>query len=808
MDLRPSRLVRGLESLARWREAGVVVVPIRHHSPGCSAALTHLLEEVRPTTVLIEGPHEYTSLVGVLADERTVPPIAVLSVADDRSSFYPLAEFSPEWVALRWGVRHGADVAFIDRSWDADADPGNSAEGEDEPPPTRLVTLQAERHLAHSRAIARLASRLGCRDHDEVWEHLFEMRSRSEFSAWRTYLEGVLGWAALARLEADREQLDADGTHAREAVMVALLERHRRESAGPIVVITGAFHTLGLLEALDGTAEGRWITDHDPELAGEGRDSWLIRYDDARMDALREYGAGMPAPGFWQRAWREDPAADGGRALVMGVLLDVAALVRTEGDLLSSAVLIAATDHALALAALRGRAWPGRTDVLDAMLSCFVKDEAGFSGALGRAIDEVFTGRGLGQLPPGVAAPPLVAEVREQAQRLRFQVSDSTVRTVRLDTARTSAHVRRREFLATMRFIGSGFARQVGGADIVRGRGLDRLTEEWEYAWTPLVESALVDAAARGATLQDVRRSVMAERLGAENPTAAEVATLIAEMVTMGAADDLGPALRVLRECFESDSSLGSLVSALAHLIALVTEHGRRSLAPSAAEVMSAVETGLVAVSYRVGPLKDVGEEDGDQATSDVLALHDLLERLSEPDLAQRVASDGVRGELARLRSARTASAQLHGCLVALGHLDGVVSAEQLRAEVERHLHPAAEPERLAGFLLGLMRAAPDLLVHDDQVLRAASQRVESMEEDAFLRILPDLRRAFTLLRPSDTAAVASAIAAMIGVQATDLDAVLSFDPALAARARDLERALASSLERDHLTLELLGEQP
>lgn len=30
----PDRLVRGLEALRRWRAAGVVLVPVRHHSPG------------------------------------------------------------------------------------------------------------------------------------------------------------------------------------------------------------------------------------------------------------------------------------------------------------------------------------------------------------------------------------------------------------------------------------------------------------------------------------------------------------------------------------------------------------------------------------------------------------------------------------------------------------------------------------------------------------------------------------------------------------------------------------------------------
>ncbi|MBF0697817.1 DUF5682 family protein, partial [Actinomyces bowdenii] len=132
----PARLQRALDSLSAWSERGVHLAAIRHHSPACALALQSLLEEVRPTTVLIEGPSEYTALLPALQDEQTRPPVAVLSLGAATgpavgptapgpagapaggalAAYYPLAEFSPEWVALRWAGRHGARAAFIDRS--------------------------------------------------------------------------------------------------------------------------------------------------------------------------------------------------------------------------------------------------------------------------------------------------------------------------------------------------------------------------------------------------------------------------------------------------------------------------------------------------------------------------------------------------------------------------------------------------------------------------------------------------------------------------------------------------------------------
>ena len=122
-------------------------------------------------------------------------------------------------MALRWAGANGAEAAFIDRGVRPgdDDDSGAGAGGR---------TLQVEYHLARSAALDALASRLGCRDHDEVWEQLFEDRATADIRDWRGFFADTLAWSGLARLDAEPEVLDADGTRAREAVMAAaVLER-------------------------------------------------------------------------------------------------------------------------------------------------------------------------------------------------------------------------------------------------------------------------------------------------------------------------------------------------------------------------------------------------------------------------------------------------------------------------------------------------------------------------------------------------------------------------------------------------------
>ena len=79
--------------------------------------------------------------------------------------------------------------------------------------------------------------------------------------------------------------------------------------------------------------------------------------------------------------------------------------------------------------------------------------------------------------------------------------------------------------------------------------------------------------------------------------------------------------------------------------------------------------------------------------------------------------------ELTRLRE-RPTSARLHGCLVAIAYTDGELDASALGTEVAAHLHPGADPERLAAFLLGLLQAAPDLILHSPELLDALNARL------------------------------------------------------------------------------------
>src|SRR5262245_17819717 len=95
----------------------VTIFGVRHHGPGSARSLLHALEELRPQCVLIEGPPDADEVIPYAGRKEMTPPVAILVHDEERPSdavYYPFAEFSPEWQAMRWALRAKVPVRFMD----------------------------------------------------------------------------------------------------------------------------------------------------------------------------------------------------------------------------------------------------------------------------------------------------------------------------------------------------------------------------------------------------------------------------------------------------------------------------------------------------------------------------------------------------------------------------------------------------------------------------------------------------------------------------------------------------------------------
>jgi hypothetical protein len=254
--------------------------PVRHHSPACAWMVAAMIRELKPDLVMIEMPSDLARFADLLADAGTVPPVAVVALAepeagmapqneegageaDDapspsrtrqprRSLYYPFARHSPEFVAIREAAAVGAMVRFIDLPAALRSQRPGARQG-----------LSSELPFDTADFVMALRRTLGLRDGGEVGDHLFETRLGD--GDWRGFFRDVHAYCCGLRDTTDPETLAADDTLAREAAMRRHLAQEAERSA---VVVTGGFHTSALLEpADDGT-----------QPVAAAIESYLVRY--------------------------------------------------------------------------------------------------------------------------------------------------------------------------------------------------------------------------------------------------------------------------------------------------------------------------------------------------------------------------------------------------------------------------------------------------------------------------------------------------------------------------------------------------
>jgi len=771
------------------------VVPIRHHSPACAAHLERMITAIRPAAILVEGPCDFDPLIELVCDPRTRAPVAVVALREMENaspqgtsrravSYFPFCAHSPELIALQMAQAGNIPARFIDL-------PSTAREmiddGDDKPGAGRSL-LGDEQQFDVGDYVKALARELGCRDGNEVWDQLFEARINEE--DWQRFFTDVGSYCACIRGASDPARMERDGTLAREAQMRALVSRARAEWNGPIIAIVGGFHAGALFRDTAGKAVAA-----DPK-AGK---SYLIRYGMRQLDALAGYGAGLPLPGYYDRLWQlRQQGADG---LARTIITGFAAHLRSgKGDAPSFPAMVNAVEQAERLAMLRGRPFPARDDVIDAIRSSFIKDEIPVDDVpLLAELRSWLTGHAIGEVPHSAGSPPLVEAVREQARKLGFAVADGDRRSRELDIYRKPRHRAASRFCHAMVLIGTSFANRTGGPDFRNDAALDRLHEIWSLCWSPQVEARLIELSEVADTLDEALAAVLAWKLAAledegRGRSALAAIDLFATAMRAGLQQGADAILGLVERQIVEDPELASLTAALTDLVLL--RRGRDALGITD---VSAIDRIIRAAWQRVlillPELADYGEDQLRGAISSLADLRGLIELARSSHAPMDIA---LFDEALALLNQRPLMPGLAGAVMAFSLIDGQLPVERLEERLSGELKGGyVDPSDRLAFLGGVIAIARELLWITPAIINAINDVVSGADEDDFLSLLPHLRLALMPLDPREIDRLAEEVASRIGISPDNLAALVMIPEAEMTANLALDRALGELLEQD-----------
>ncbi|MEV0092083.1 DUF5682 family protein [Streptomyces sp. NPDC050738] len=706
-----------------------LLLGVRHHGPGSARAVRDALDAAVPAAVLIEGPPEGDALLALAADEEMRPPVALLAhITDDpgKAAFWPMAEFSPEWVAIRWALAREVEVRFIDLPA-ANSLAVDEEKEEEEKEEEKEEGEEGEAGSVRIDPIGVLAEAAGYDDPERWWEDVVEHR-------------GTGGGDALAPFEALAEAMAAlretygDGGHARDLLREAYMRIQLRTAVKEfgedrVAVVCGAWH-VPALAARTTLAADRALLKGLPRVRTEL--TW-VPWTHRRLARRSGYGAGIDSPGWYGHLFAAPDRP------VERWMTKVAGLLREEDRIVSSAHVIEAVRLAETLAAMRGRPLAGLGETTDAIRAVMCE---GSDVPLALVQDRLVVGDVLGEVPDAAPAVPLQRDLTRTQRTLRLKAEAAT-RELELDLRKETDAARSR-LLHRLRLLG------IGWGEPASGRGsTGTFRESWRLRWEPELSVRVAEAGVWGTTVLSAA-TAKAESRAVSATVLAEVTALAEQCLLAELPDALPVVMQALADRAALDADVGHLAQALPAL-ARSLRYGDVRATDTAA--LAKVAVGLaMRICVGLPPACTGLDADGaDQMRGHLDGVQTAIGLLVDGSDN----SAGLRGRWSQTLLGLTARDSVPGVLrgraARLLLDDGRLAEDEAARLMGLALSPGTPPVDAAAWIEGFVGGASGggmLLVHDERLMGLVDAWLTGVPGDAFTDVLPLLRRTFAAYEP------------------------------------------------------------
>ncbi|MBX2804813.1 MAG: hypothetical protein KTR19_02480 [Hyphomicrobiales bacterium] len=718
---------------------------VRHHGPGSAASLVAALDELLPERVLIEGPPEGDELIRFAASKDMKPPVALLiHAANDPSlaAFYPYADYSPEWQAMRWALKHERPVAFMDLPVAHKLALAELGREED-----KALEGKAEDKAGDAAAQDRLETGTGTVPETPVRGDpmgvLAELAGYDDSEAWWNALieqsphrPGVFT-ALETALTALREHCDSDPSFAssrreeddrREAFMRLAIADALKETSGPVAIITGAWHVPALRRKVK-RADDRAMLRKLPKQKVTA--TW-VPWTDTRLAAISGYGAGVISPGWYRHLWthwHSRPSGDAPsiRMLTAGWQSRIARLLRENGRQVDTASVIEAARLAETLASMRVLSVPGLSEMREACLATLCGGE---TVPLQLIEDQLVIGGEVGTIDEAVPQMPLQADLARQQKRVKLK-PEGLDRELAVDL-RSEAGLAKSLLLHRLTILGIPWGRIM---EANHSRGTFR--ERWMLCWEPEFSVRLAEALIYGTTLQQASNNCAFAK-ARDAASLQELSQAIEQCLLAGLDQAARSAISLLQQRSSQSNDIAGLLTSVPPLANILRYGTAREIPESELRllVLSMAEAICAGLMHSCRRLEDAPAEEMRSQLAEFGRASDLL--------GDEALAENWRAALSRLTEEEDVAPVLQGFAARTLYDRSALPQEVIALRVSRALSPANPPLKAGKWLDGFLTGGGQILLHDAQLLAILDGWMARQTEEAFTNMLPMLRMVFS----------------------------------------------------------------
>lgn len=736
------------------KKSGILYFPIRHHSPVCSIQVTKLIHEYKPDCILIEGPANCNELLKYFLDTEATYPLAIYySYRDSEDEiyncYYPMLEYSPELVSIRVGAENDIPVEFIDLSYaerliNTDDDVGVRKKA-------KKNTLSDDYLVSQSEFIHEIYTNYDCRNFDEFWEKIFEIDGLNLTPI--EFIDRFNSYTYLLRQTYKNSELESDATIIREEFMAKKIQK-ATEKYSKILVVTGGFHTYGLIENLQKKY------DNLDELSDsiEGESAYIMPFSMQECDAINGYASGMIFPAFYQEVWEKwaktkvSPATVYNQT-VFEYIMKVAKKSKEKNYQISLPDETNAYNMAINLAYLRSKTQAGKYECREGILSAFIKGE--YSPATNLPIDilnDLLIGKTIGSITANFKTPPIVIDFNEKCKYYSLKISDSFPKKANLSVFSNEKHRQVSRFLTRLQFLDCHFASKISGGRFKKDINKKLIRETWEYKYTSTVISSLIERSIYGGTVLEAAYNMLISRIEqAENSV--QCSSLLIEAFLMGINDTTTLLFDKIYTNIMSDSDFFNTAHTLKNLSELYTlnEFYHENIEIDYKQLIK------ICFDKCINSMIFVINVD-EELEKQVVELLKLLYQLTiQNEFTSHL--EIFTETLQELTKQKDINPLIEGAIFGILYANKVVDVDTITKHFDSYIHYTDDISRASKFLKGIFSSAREIIFVDTKFISIINDLISTLTFDEFILILPDLKLSFANFTPTQVDKIAKLVA-------------------------------------------------
>lgn len=700
----------------------VHILGIRHHGVGSAKNILEQLSVIKPDILLVEGPPEISEVLNSIGKAGLVPPVAIMvynSEDPKESSFYPFAEYSPEWVAVQYANKNKIPVRALDLpaaiSFLKRREETLPHETQETVAPVEVEDQEPkELGIVHPEPLSYLATAAGFSSGEAWWDYHFEQDKKID----QQHFEAVMHAMGALREEGIHSSLDQENID-REAYMRTIIRQAQHEMYSTIVVVCGAWHAPALTD-LDSTAKAdAKILKALPKAKIKIASTW-IPWTNARLSMFSGYGAGIYSPGWYEHQWKTSEQVE------IKWLTKVAETFREKGIDISTSHVIEAYNLSRGLAVLRQKGYIALDELNEAVLAVMCM---GDSILLKLIQEKLIVGNRLGQVPADIPKVPLQEDFEQHIKSLRLKLT-AAPKQYDLDL-RNATDLERSIFFHRLEILEIVWMKRASS----RTKGTFK--ESWTTEWQPEMMVGLIDKSFLGNTIEAASEAIILKQTYESNKVA-EVALLIQRSIPAELYNKLNVLLDKINELSAISADFVDLMTAIPPMVE-VSRYG--NVRKSDLSILNTIVQQLFIKVFIGLPNACYGlDEDNSNVFFGLISKVNNSIRLYEDETLEQQWHDTLH----KLIDKQGVHPVILGCVCRL-----LLDAQQLtHEEADRRITYALSvnnnPHDVAFWIEGFLRGNGMILIYDNRLWNLLYQWVSTLDPIVFTELLPLLRRAFS----------------------------------------------------------------